>query len=1105
MKHYQYLCGLFVLAASVAFGQTYVSPITPAAADAPVVIGQWHSNLSAAKLKAKELHVPMLVIWGDPGCAYCKKFDVVLTNDVTKAYFAGRGLVMVYEKSAAAAGTAIKVWAGYGDWPVLRVTWWKSDGTVVDSGQSGWNRPITFVNFKNTLESYIGAYTYKAEPPDLSKDKYDPTNDVASAATVLTWTDQVQSETLKLAKKTIAPAYTDTNDWFKLAVEAGKTYFVSATNVMGATTDVPRIGLYGNEAATVVIQGPVNLANANFEYVPAQSGDLYVKVWRPTVTDTNILYTLKYMRRAVGQAEFVATSTSVSEKAASVSLTLRRVGGTSGTAQVSVGYADSQNSVHTATAGEDFSAAPQVVTWADGDSANKTVTVPLIKNVAQWEGDETFGVTLTPDAAVSPLLTVGGAATVTLMEADSFSIATRNPTPASGSVLLARDVATFAWEDVINVAGDTTGKRFYSLYAGTSAYSMGLIAADLTAAEVDLSTNAQFQALIASANTKPIYWRVDTVYKGGVTPSVTKGSAWTVTVLPAGSPEFTEAGDVQATNLFVGVQANVGPLLFTNGLGGTPSVAVATGGGSLPMGLRLEIRNGSEVWLAGVPSRIGAGSVLVQLKTKVGMTTQPGTTVRIYYQISALPGNAVGSYQGWVGDLEEGVQGTIALSVSASGRVTGNAMFPTGVEGYSGRYSFSSTAYQAVSNGLSWISGYMTRTGVAAVPVWFSVSQADGRIEGAMGAPGAQTPVTLYRDNWKDAGMAALAAQYNGYYTAAFPVIMAWPDDAPRGSGYATFTLSGLGKFKVAGKLADGTSLSQSGTLFVERGASGETNVCALLYSAPSAYKGGLFAGVVCFGDFNTNGVKDIGRFDNAPLHWTSYNPQAVPVYDAENPGFDETLGVTGGWYNKLENLQAFYAGKVLSVGDLEQPPSISFKLSVRELNDLGGIDTTSSIESADPAAWQSITNALTVTPKADGSGFTLPAADLLLLGKDSDGAPIYNYDSAANPSGLKMTFSRATGLMSGSFNALYDYATVADLTGDEPKYTWTHTVKTCAYAAVLLPERIDLLDNTEGAGYYLFGDTATYETDTGYTRSYSVNRSFDFTLESEPVAVEPQ
>lgn len=1076
-----------------------------AASTAPVVLGQWHSNLEAAKAAAKAWNAPLLVVWGDPDCAFCKDFTNTLMLAECREYLDQRGLVMVYEKTYAEQSTAIKQWVGVGNWPLLRVTWWR-DGTVVaDSLPSGWQRPnavkgkpdASFSSFKSTLERYISTYT--ATP---WKDSFDPTNDTAVGAVSLTWKDQVQTLSMKLAttNNPEVAVYADAADWFQFSVVSGVTYRVSVSNVTGVVADTPRIGIYGGTNGTPEIVTPQNLALGNYQFVPGTNGTLYAKVWRETTLDPMIQYVLRYQRYAPGKIEFASTNVTVSEKAKSVTLTLKRTGGTSGAATVIVGYRDSSNSGNTATSGQDFTGPSTTLTWADGDAANKTITIPLIKKVTLWESDETFEVSLTPNVIVSPDVTAGNNAVVTILEVDTFSVPVNSPNPASGSVILERNVGVFAWADVLAVAADATGNRTYNVYAGTTTSSQTtLLATGLRAAEINLATNAAFQALVTAAKGKTLYWRVDSVYK----TSVSKGPVWAITVLPNGSPEFLDPSTVMATNLFVGVQAMIGPLAFTNGLGGTPSISLASGGGALPSGMTLSIRNTNEVWITGVPTRVSSGTFIVQIKTKVGTTLNPGTTRTIVYKISSLPTYTVGSYSGWVGDLlETGVTGTINLSVTSAGRITGKAVFPVGADVYSGTYSFASSSLVALSNETAWVSGVLTRLGAASVPVTFRIALADGTIEGEMGAEDAQVPLVLFRNNWSLAGMKVIAQRFAGYYTAAFPVLITWPEDAPAGSGYGTFTLDANGGFKLAGKLADGTTLSQSGTLFLDL-EGGETNVCALLFSAPTAYKGGLFAGVICFGDFNTNGVIDVTAFEDAPLQWSNKNPLSVPTYSSDNPGFDISLGVSGGWYNKLTNLANYYAGKVLSVGDLAEPPALSYQLQTKELDENNRTVTTTTTEETAPVLWQSITNALTVTPRTDGTGFTVAAADLKQIGKDEDGMPLYNYDTAVNPSGLRMTFNRATGLMTGSFNVYYDYASVDNLTGDTETFTWAHTAKSCSYACVLLPERADLNSGIEGDGYYLFGGSSSYETGTGATKAYTLNYSYRFDVESDPVVSE--
>ena len=89
-----------------------------------------------------------------------------------------------------------------------------------------------------------------------------------------------------------------------------------------------------------------------------------------------------------GQIQFKFPTFSVSETGPAASIVVTRTGGSGG--QVSVTF-DTSNG--TATAGTDYTAVNNTVTFADGDTAEKTVTVPITDDMAQ-EPDETVNLTL---------------------------------------------------------------------------------------------------------------------------------------------------------------------------------------------------------------------------------------------------------------------------------------------------------------------------------------------------------------------------------------------------------------------------------------------------------------------------------------------------------------------------------------------------------------------------------------------------------------------------------------------------------------------------------------------------------------------------------------
>lgn len=112
-----------------------------------------------------------------------------------------------------------------------------------------------------------------------------------------------------------------------------------------------------------------------------------------------------------GTIQFAQAAYSVAESAGSVTLVATRTGGSAGSAS---GYYRTANG--SATAGQDYTPTTNVVTWADGDTANKNVVLAIL-NDAVVESAETFTVnffTNTVGAALGAQIT----ATVTITDDD---------------------------------------------------------------------------------------------------------------------------------------------------------------------------------------------------------------------------------------------------------------------------------------------------------------------------------------------------------------------------------------------------------------------------------------------------------------------------------------------------------------------------------------------------------------------------------------------------------------------------------------------------------------------------------------------------------------
>ncbi len=514
----------------------------------------------------------------------------------------------------------------------------------------------------------------------------------------------------------------------------------------------------------------------------------------------------------------------------------------------------------------------------------------------------------------------------------------------------------------------------------------------------------------------------------------------------------------------------------------------------LPAGLRY---NATTRQIAGVPTVAGTFTVTVSAS---GVAPQTFTiTVR------PLPAWAQGVFNGvvWVGDA--GCAGIASMSVTAAGKVSGKLSF----EGAS--YSFSAPSYTARDSedehNIITLEAVAKARGKPDLPLTFDLwrcnSSCDGdgcglpeALGGAYGwcdTDGGYLEVLLYRDVWKEPGMAAALAPYVGYYTAALP------GDGMCGSGYLAFTVDAKGRVKTAGKLADGTRISLSGALVFDD----EGSVWTVLHSAPKAYQGGAFSGVAEF-VIPEEGARPVVRLlwwgEELPFIWESRNPQATGDYGA---GFYREIGLSGGWYDKLANLYDYYQNGLFVDG--VAAPELAVSVRYTDWNEAGtrkvSWSETEWIEGADGASPNGLV--LAVTPATGvGTGFAAPRADTPL--KLPDGSYDYgvdpNGDGQSNTAGLTFRFTRATGLFSGSFKAWYDYVSAYDVTTD--RETLKHLSKTVKFEGVLTPYRDG--GDAAGSGFFLWGGKNAYDTGrvdrngNPVMKTYKYNDSYDLLLMAE-------
>ncbi|WP_069473001.1 S8 family serine peptidase [Candidatus Marithrix sp. Canyon 246] len=196
--------------------------------------------------------------------------------------------------------------------------------------------------------------------------------------------------------------------------------------------EVPRFGINGNTSIQAILEEAtgniimqyldVNFDNASYDngasatvglQRSADFGQQYSHNTPALSDNMAILWSLNPEEPpAAGSLQFSQATYSVNEGIGSTTITVSRTGGSDGS--VSVDYAINDG---TATSGNDYSATPGTLSWNDGDSSNKLITVNIIDDNNQ-ESSENFSLVLsnaTGDATIgSPNNTV-----VTITDNDS--------------------------------------------------------------------------------------------------------------------------------------------------------------------------------------------------------------------------------------------------------------------------------------------------------------------------------------------------------------------------------------------------------------------------------------------------------------------------------------------------------------------------------------------------------------------------------------------------------------------------------------------------------------------------------------------------------------
>jgi len=318
--------------------------------------------------------------------------------------------------------------------------------------------------------------------------------------------------------------------------------------------------------------------------------------------------------------------------------------------------------------------------------------------------------------------------------------------------------------------------------------------------------------------------------------------------------------------------------------------------------------------------------------------------------------------------------------------------------------------------------------------------------------------------------LAAIEA-IKGYYTVALPVAGSHStgaaEAAPQGIGYLTMTVGSRGSAKIAGKLADGTSVSLSSKVIcfaqqtaVQEGvaesgteSNGTYVVCVPVFK--SLRKKGWFGGLLWLRAGETTLIqtdRDLGWYLRWEYAGRKSNGKSKNVKNGAD-GFEMLLDACGGYFSSLDAIASNY------LFSADAPVGVTYT---------SGSSSGEFVAAAIPVA-------LEVT--AASGGLSIPAGVRPTL---VDGA--YDY-SGPNAALVKISGSARTGVFKGAFNVYFDY---------DRKGKPAHYQSRVQYSGVLVPARAEAFaDLPVGMGAYLIRDN------TPAFRSYNLKRSFPVVLET--------
>ena len=653
-------------------------------------------------------------------------------------------------------------------------------------------------------------------------------------------------------------------------------------------------------------------------------------------------------------------------------------------------------------------------------------------------------------------------------------------------------------------------------------------------------------------NTVKTAWKLSTAKDGAPSTHVSGRDAWGYQV------DNGIYDQTQIINLYQGVKAE-----FSVDLDGEIAnlASVTLVSGKLPDGVKIATakpQKGTAKWafLSGTPTKAGDFEALLQLSySDTARTT--ATTALMRFHVRAA-GSSIGTFNGLATSYDStnlvhrlaqvqftSAAGNLSSKVTIAGksytfadkgfvRITGgnpeDETVPATLQAelsyvqkvkepkwnaQQGKYVDTDVSYTNI------LTFTVTDAPVTDSTVWATNSMAELTVQmealpdlkGTHGQYGIWYEGKAYRDNSAVKEWAAAAAPFAGYYTVALvPADADQSGNVPCGNGYMTLKLDAKGGAQMAGALADGTTYSASTKAAFDL-VGDEIAVRIPLYAYKTATAGGnVFGGWFTIrypkGCAPTTNLAEtpvdavpvaVCEIGDSTMAWLNEDPNST-YYGYE--GFDLTLYPVGGWYDTVVNLQRYYRSADFSYNE--------FSVDTAAGNDLWLLQEllteNSKSQYDDDPDYKFVAEASANGQAVDVVGNDISVVKQTLVKKidpETGRAGKYNdWSNSVNAANVKLTFKRATGIMTGTCDLWYAGNKVINAAGDT-----TYEEKSfanCKHAGVLLLSRDpaqNWLGDTDEACTWTAGSVVIPQSiPLGNNKTRKWNASFRFNIKATKV-----